>query len=241
MIFITSLPNARHLPPLSIPVLLSLKTEIFSPKISAIMKTYMPYPNLSSPSQRLIVVLFIILLLLLLVVTTGAIRLKEPSFIEKLGTDYVIDARNHALSIGIIRNGKQEVFTFGENQKGGGEKINANAIYELGNVSEVFTTSLLALLESEGKISSLDAVENVLKGKVKVPYYQRIICVPPKVATPVAPEDMTHHYQGNICYPDPLDAPQMMVLCDLATHSSGLPTEPPYNIFNTKNRTLFIR
>jgi serine-type D-Ala-D-Ala carboxypeptidase/endopeptidase len=202
------------------------------------MKTYMPHISLSNPTQRFWVIFIIILLLLILVISTGAIRLKSPSFIEKIGTDYVADARNHALTIGIVQNGKQEVFTFGENQKGEGEKINANAIYELGTVSEVFTTSLLALLESEGKISSLDAVEHVLKGKVKVPYYQRIICIPPKVATPVAPEDMTH-YQGNICYPDPLDAPQMMVLCDLATHSSGLPSEPPYNIFNTKNPYAF--
>jgi serine-type D-Ala-D-Ala carboxypeptidase/endopeptidase len=199
------------------------------------MKTYMPQIRFSSPTQRLAVILFSILLLLILVISTGANQSKEPSFIEKLGADYVIDARNHALTIGIIRNGKQEVFTFGENQKGSGEKINANAIYELGNVSEVFTTSLLALLESEGKISSLDAVAHVLKGKVKVPHYQRIICVPPKVTEP---EDKTAS-KGNVCYPDPQDAPQMMVLCDLATHSSGLPIEPPYSIFNNKNPYAF--
>jgi serine-type D-Ala-D-Ala carboxypeptidase/endopeptidase len=202
------------------------------------MKTYMPQMRSFSPSQRLVGILFLIILLLILVISIGAKKSKEPSFIEKLGTDYVMDTRNHALSIGIVRNGQQVAFAFGENQKGLGEKINANAIYELGTVSEVFTTFLLALLESEGKISSLDAVDNVLKGKVKVPYYQRIICVPPKVATPISAEDMAH-YKGNICYPDPLDAPQMMVLCDLATHSSGLPSEPPYNVFNTKNPYAF--
>ena len=198
------------------------------------MKTHLSLPNLSNSTQRLAIILLLILLLLILVVTTGAIRIQGQSFIEKLATDYVSDTRNHALAIGIIRNGKQEVFTFGENQKGEGEKLSPNAIFELGSTSEVFTTSLLALLESEGKVSSLDAVSGVLKGKVVVPNYQRIICTPPQTTMPTAPEDMTH-YRGNICYPDPNDAPQLMVLCDLATHSSGLPIEPPYNIFNTKN------
>ena len=193
------------------------------------MKTYMPQLRLSSPRHQ-----FFIFTLLLSIVSLGAIQIQRISVIDKLATDYVSSPRNHALTIGIIRNGKQEVYTFGETEKGKGEKPNENAIFELGTTSEVFTTSLLALMESEGKVSSLDAVGDVLKGKVKVPYYQRIICNPPPINSKTQPKDMTV-YQGNICYPDPKDAPQMMVLCDLATHSAGLPSEPPPNVFNTKN------
>jgi serine-type D-Ala-D-Ala carboxypeptidase/endopeptidase len=177
---------------------------------------------------------FFIITLMLSIVSLGAIQIQRISVIDKLATDYVGSTRNHALIIGIIRKGKQDVYTFGETEKGSGVKPNENAIFELGTVSEVFTTSLLALMESEGKISSLDAVGDVLKGKVKVPYYQRIICNPPPINSKVEPKDMSV-YQGNICYPDPKDAPQMMVLCDLATHSAGLPSEPPPNVFNPKN------
>jgi serine-type D-Ala-D-Ala carboxypeptidase/endopeptidase len=172
--------------------------------------------------------------LLLMVKTSAAQTESKSALIDKLAKDYVTDTRNHALTIGIIRNGKTEVFTYGEIEKGKGEKPKPNAVYELGISSEVFTTSLLAILESEGKISSLDAVADVLKGKTHVPNYQRIVCTPPQLNVPTAPEDRAH-YRGNICYPDPNDAPQVMVLCDLATHSAGLPSEPPYNIFNTKN------
>jgi serine-type D-Ala-D-Ala carboxypeptidase/endopeptidase len=199
------------------------------------MKINMSHPDLTNPIQRfLILLLFIIFLLILMVIKGNAQTQGGQSLIDKLATDYVTDSHNHALNIGIIRNGKQEVFTFGEMERGKGGKPKSNAIFELGTSTEVFTTSLMAILESEGKLSSLDLVADVLKGKVTVPYYQRIICTPPQFNVPMAPEDMAFS-RGNVCYPDPNDAPQAMVLCDLATHSAGLPSEPPYNIFNPKN------
>jgi CubicO group peptidase (beta-lactamase class C family) len=169
-----------------------------------------------------------LLLPLLLLFVGGTIQKK--SFIEKLASEYVSDAANNALVIGIIRNGKQEVFTFGETEKGNHKKPNLNAIFELGTTSEVFTTSLLALLESEGKISSLEAVQDVLKGKMTVPFYQRIVCKPREIT-----DRDSYRFKTNSCYPDPQDAPQMMVLCDLATHSAGLPTTPFADIFDAKN------
>jgi serine-type D-Ala-D-Ala carboxypeptidase/endopeptidase len=193
------------------------------------MKTYKAQTSPASPLSRFVLITF-----LLSIISLGAYQVERISLIDKLATDYVSNPRNHAITIGIIRNGKQEVFTFGETVKGNGEKPSPNAIFELGTTSEVFTTSLLALMEAEGKISSLEAVGDVLKGKVKVPYYQRIICNPPPINSKVQPKDMSV-YQGNICYPDPKDAPQMMVLCDLATHSAGFPSEPPYTVFNGKN------
>lgn len=156
--------------------------------------------------------------------------IKKKSFIDKLATEYVKDAANHALVIGIIRNGKQEVFAFGETEKGNKKKPNIKAIFELGTTSEVFTTSLLALLESEGKISSLEAVQDVLKGKMTIPFYQRIVCKPRAIT-----DRDTNRFKSNNCYPDPQDAPQMMVLCDLATHSAGLPTTPFADIFDPTN------
>jgi serine-type D-Ala-D-Ala carboxypeptidase/endopeptidase len=86
------------------------------------------------------------------------------------------------------------------------------------------------LLESEGKISSLEGVQDVLKGKLTVPFYQRLVCKPRAIT-----DRDSNRFKGNSCYPDPQDAPQMMVLCDLATHSAGLPTTPFADIFDPKN------
>jgi serine-type D-Ala-D-Ala carboxypeptidase/endopeptidase len=178
-------------------------------------------------TKRYLAVAFLLLPFLFLFL--GGI-IQKKSFIEKLAAEYINDESNNALVIGIIRNGKQEVFTFGETEKGNRKKPNVNAIFELGTTSEVFTTSLLAILESEGKISSLEPVQDVLKGKMTIPFYQRIVCKP----RPITDRD-SNRFKSNSCYPDPQDAPQVMVLCDLATHSAGLPTTPFADIFDPKN------
>jgi serine-type D-Ala-D-Ala carboxypeptidase/endopeptidase len=194
------------------------------------MKIQLLHPSQLSPMQRVLLFLVLIILLLTFIVTRGA---SQQALVDKLATEYVSDATNHALIIGITQNGKQTFYTFGKNEKGC--LPNHNSIFELGDVSEVFTTSLLALLEADGKVSSLEPVGDILKNKVKVPYYQRIFCTPPPTAGSVtSPEDLTN-YKGGVCYPDPRDAPQMMVLCDLATHSAGFPSAPNGNFFNSKN------
>jgi serine-type D-Ala-D-Ala carboxypeptidase/endopeptidase len=194
------------------------------------MKIQLLHPSQLSPMQRGILFLILIILFLTFIVTRGA---SQQALVDKLATEYVSDVGNHALIIGITQNGKQTFFTFGKDNKG--RTPNHNSIFEIGEVSEVFTTSLLALLEADGQASSLEPVADILKNKVKVPYYQRIICTPPPTTgSTTSLEDLTN-YRGNVCYPDPTDAPQMMVLCDLATHSAGFPSAPNGNLFNLKN------
>jgi serine-type D-Ala-D-Ala carboxypeptidase/endopeptidase len=209
------------------------------------MKAKSPYhPSAWTTAQW---VIFIIVLLLLLLLTVGVKGQIPPpdnianvkptpqydrAFIDKLGHDYVNLKQNHALVIGIIKNGQTEVFTYGETEKGSNIKPDKNSIFEIGQMSEVFTTSLLAILEWQGKVSSHEAVQDVLKGVVKVPYYQRISCQ--KYEREPTPTE-GYRQPLTICFPDPDEVPQMMVLCDLATHSSGLPEEPTTGLFAGKN------
>lgn len=208
------------------------------------MKAKSPYhPSYWTTAQWTI---FTIVLLLLLLLTVGLKGQTPPpdvptyvkpnpqydrTFIDKLGNDYVALKQNHALVIGIIKNGQTEVFTYGETEKGSNIKPDKNSIFELGQMSEVFTTSLLAILEWQGKISSHEAVQDVLKGVVKVPYYQRIACE----KFERGPTNEGYRQPLTVCFPDPNEVPQMMVLCDLATHSSGLPEEPTTGLFAGKN------
>ncbi len=174
----------------------------------------------------------LIILFLFIFVSTVKSQTISQVEIDKFTQSYVKDKRNKALVVGIIHNGQQQIFTLGETLKGNGIKPDSNSIFELGAVSEVFTTSIMAILETKGKISSLEPVGDILKGVVKVPYYQRIVCeTPPQ--NPTVPDELNKHRY--ICFPDPFDVPQMMVLCDLATHSAGFLEEPGVNIFNTKN------
>lgn len=152
--------------------------------------------------------------------------------IEPYIQSYIKNKNNKGLIIGVIRQGKKQFYAYGETLKGNGILPDTNSIFELGGVSEVFTTSLLPILESSGQVSSLEPVGEILKDKVKVPYYQRIICEKPPINSALPDEVNKHRY---ICFPDPHDVPQMMVLCDLATHSAGLPEEPSAHLFTNKN------
>jgi CubicO group peptidase (beta-lactamase class C family) len=198
-----------------------------------IMKTNTPYhPSSWTTAQW---VIFIIVLILLLFLTVGIKAQNHPfdrDFIDKKAFDYVNSKNNRALVIGIIKNGQKEVFTYGETEKGNKITPDKNAIFEIGQMTEVFTTSLLSILESEGKISSHEAVQDILKGVVKVPYYQRVICQ--KYPTDY-PQNDEFRLPKTVCFPDPNEVPQMIVLCDLATHSSGLPEEPSMSLFMGKN------
>lgn len=186
----------------------------------------------SASIQWAISIFFLVVLLSLLVITAVSGQNIPTKEIDKIADSYMSNKNNRALVIGIIKNGKQEILTYGEVTKGSKLKPDPNAIFELGTTSEVFTTSLLAILESKGQISSLEPVGDVLKGVVRVPYYQRIVCEKPPLNPTTAEELSKDKY---ICFPDPFDVPQMMVMCDLATHSAGFPEEPSFNIFSGKN------
>ena len=196
------------------------------------MKMRPSYIRQSSFIEWLTFIFILLILLLFLVVTAAKGQNISNAEIDKMVGNYMSNKNNRALVVGIIKNGQQQIFTFGETEKGSGLKPDSKSVFEIGTVSEVFTTSLLAILESKGKVSSLDPVSEILKGVVKVPYYQRIVCEKPPLNPTSAEELMKDRY---ICFPDPYDVPQLMVLCDLATHSAGFPEEPDYSIFNGKN------
>jgi CubicO group peptidase (beta-lactamase class C family) len=199
------------------------------------MKTNIPYkPSGWTATQWFIFIVVMILLLLLGIVTTGKAQAIDRTVIDKEAKAYVNDLYNQGLVIGVITPHEQMVLTYGETKKGNGIRPDTNAIFEIGGISELFTASLLAVMEKEGKLSSLETVKEVLRNKVDIPNYVRKICIKSEPQEPTSVEDMGRRPQ--ICYPDPNSMPQEMILCDLASHSSGLPEEPSLSIFkNTKN------
>ena len=196
------------------------------------MKIRPSYIRQSSFVEWLTFTFTLLIAMLFLIVTRATGQNMSTAEIDKAVNSYMANKNNRALVVGIIQNGQQQILTFGETEKGSGTKPDSKSIFEIGTVSEIFTTSLLAILESKGKVSSLDPVGEILKGVVKVPYYQRIICEKPPLNSSVPEELSKHRY---ICFPDRDDVPQLMVLCDLATHTAGFPEEPGYSIFNGKN------
>ncbi|HYV91645.1 MAG TPA: serine hydrolase [Chitinophagales bacterium] len=145
--------------------------------------------------------------------------------VSRIAGGYTSDKINHALVIGIINGSNVQYFTYGEIEKGTGSKPSAQSVFQLGTVSCVYTTSLLSLFDEQGKVNLTDPIQNYFPQAVHIPVYQKIICSPP-------PEPI--HYPTILnCYPDPMYHPKQIVLCDLSTHTSGLP-ETPFNLHENR-------
>lgn len=182
--------------------------------------------------QWIIFITAIVILMFLTVGLKGQTIIFDHGTIDRIANEYVGMKQNRALVIGVIKNGQKNIYVYGETEKGNKVKPDTNSIFELGQMSEVFTTSLLAILEAQGKISSQQEVRDVLKGVVKMPYYQRFIC---RKTTPNFSPSEGFRPAITECFPDPYATPQAIIICDLASHSAGLPPEPPIGLFSGKN------
>lgn len=77
--------------------------------------------------------------------------------VERIVQPYVSKRRHAVLSIGILRGGERLVFGFGDLRPFGAVSCD-NLIYEIGSITKVFTTSLLALLIAEGALRPDDSL-----------------------------------------------------------------------------------
>lgn len=130
------------------------------------------------------------------------------------------------LQIGIVSDGRTQVFSYGETIKGNGIRPDTNSIYELGSLTQVFTASLYAGMLADTLIHSDDPLQMYLPAGVKVPVRQNIVCKPGMDINTSNPDKREIHLTPYTCFPDPASRPLDILLCDLATHSSGLPAKP---------------
>ncbi len=78
---------------------------------------------------------------------------------------------NPGIVIGIIDEGGSQYFSFGVTKKGG-SKVNEHSIYEIGSISKVFTTALLADKVVKGELSVDDPIDRYLPSSVYVPTFE---------------------------------------------------------------------
>lgn len=144
-------------------------------------------------------------------------------YADRMARQYLADHHNRSLVVGIISSEGNFYFTYGETEKGNGIKPDTSAVFGISEATSVFMTALLSRMDSENLVDLNDPVQNYFPGHVHIPIYTEIICEP--LEQP--------HYQGEqrthtayYCFADPSYHPRQMLLCDLATNTSGLPAYP---------------
>ncbi len=144
-----------------------------------------------------------------------------------------------ALVIAIADDSDKKLFYYGETQKGNKQLPDSNSIFELGNLTETFTSILFADMCMKGIVNADDKLKMFLPVNVPSPVYQEIICRPvdEKNQSVLSQHDRsTIQFTPFVCFPDPSAKPQEIMLCDLATHTTGLPMFP-YN-YNPKSTAV---
>lgn len=103
---------------------------------------------------------------LCLCLSFSSILFGQTDKLEKAITRYITMefdfAESPGLAIGVINENYNKTLGFGETEQGNGIMPNENTIFELGSTSKLFTATLIALLEAEGKLSYEDNIATYL-------------------------------------------------------------------------------
>jgi CubicO group peptidase (beta-lactamase class C family) len=158
-----------------------------------------------------------------------------PREIDRLAGQYVGNPHNRGLIIGVVRPGNQTVKAYGETGKGKRQVPRPDDIFELGELSGVFTATLLAKMHREGLLSLDAPLDSVMPAGLRMPVYQQLKCEPSLFSNPDRPGPGVY-----VCEPQAVDNLVQLRLCDVATHVSGLPRYPSNQPFRNR-RNPFAR
>ena len=138
---------------------------------------------------------------------------------------YVNKKSNKALVVAIIKDGKSKVLSYGNLSNNNKLKPDGNTLFEIGSVTNVFTTTLMKLEEKNGLFKMEDRIQDHFTGDINVPTFRPEICIEERIVQ----DHMTPHEMKRsivYCIPVPMTVPKCITFCHLASHTSGFPSNP---------------
>ncbi len=97
-----------------------------------------------------------------LVASSNPLINTQDKKVDSIARKYIQKVNTVGLSIGIIKNGKTSIYSYGETVKGNHKLPDANTIFELGSITKTFTGTLLAYYVNAGKVSLNDPITKFL-------------------------------------------------------------------------------
>ncbi|WP_257667909.1 serine hydrolase domain-containing protein [Parapedobacter tibetensis] len=96
--------------------------------------------------------------------TDNPLKTHLDSIVQKYAFIYMSDTRSVGLSIGVYKDGKKQIYHYGEARKDSGILPNDSSIYQIGSVAKTFVGTLLAKAIIDKKMSLRDDIRKYLKG-----------------------------------------------------------------------------
>lgn len=124
------------------------------------------------------------------------VGLSANFYVDTLVEPFVTHKNTKALSIGFYQGGDAEFYDYGKVSSKDTSTPNQETVYEIGSVTKTFTTTILAQMVSENKLSLEDRIENFLpENLVNWPEEQSITFL-----------DLATHHSGLPRIPDNLQS-----------------------------------
>jgi CubicO group peptidase (beta-lactamase class C family) len=83
---------------------------------------------------------------------------------QRLGTTFVDEGHTDGMSIVVVKDGKAHFYNFGTTTRGKAKPPTEHSVYEIGSVTKVFTSLVLAHAVEEGRIGLQDDIRKYLPG-----------------------------------------------------------------------------
>ena len=138
--------------------------------------------------------------------------------LDQMANTYVRKSKNKSLVIGLIHKGESSIYSYGQLSRDNPESPNEKTIFEIGAVTQVFTTTLSMYESLAGKFDYAEPIQYYLPEGIEAPSFKQFNCV--EITIP-RPGEQPKKIRS--CSPDPLTESLCISFCDLASHTSGLP------------------
>lgn len=93
--------------------------------------------------------------------TGGDLSIMDRTF-ERLGTQFVKDGRTDGMSIVVLKDGKARFYNFGSTTRNEVKPPTEHSVYEIGSISKIFASLVLAHAVQEGRIGLQDDIRRYL-------------------------------------------------------------------------------
>ena len=102
-------------------------------------------------------------------------KVPEPTTVKEAVDNavypYIATGANVGVIVGVVQNGKRQIFSYGEREPGGPEQIGPESVLEIASITKTFTAIALASMHLRGELNLDDPIEKYLPQQVKVPSF----------------------------------------------------------------------
>ena len=99
-----------------------------------------------------------------------------------------------SIAVGVIDSNGMHFYNYGKTKNENGKSVDEQTIYEIGSISKVFTSFLLAKMVEEGKMSLDDPIDKYLISRPEITFFKTVF----KKYTNFSISSVEEYFEGNI-------------------------------------------